>query len=860
MNIVNKLTVRHLKQNKKRTLVTVFGVIISVAMIMAVATLAVSFLDLIQRQTIAQNGEWHVLYKNVDDEQLEAIQNDKNTKDTVISRDSGYALFESQNEYKPYLFVKEYSEKGFEHFPIELSDGRLPEAENEVVISEHIETNGGVDYEIGDQLALDVGQRFLANGTQEQTLGQTDSLLKDEEEVTETIQNKETKTYTVVGEIERPTWEPTWAPGYTIISYLDESTIGADTTVNASVILNDINNSLFTDAEEFAAEHNMEEVSFHNELLRFYGVTDNSGLRTTLFSLSGIIITVIVIGSVALIYNAFGISVSERARHLGMLSSVGATKNQKRNSVLFEGIAVGLISIPIGIIAGIAGIGVTFTFINSLIEGALGINEELRLTVTPMSILMACGVSLLTILVSAYLPARKASRITAIDAIRQTQDVKLSGKKVKTSKLVRKLFGMEAEIGLKNLKRNKKRYQMTVFSLVISIVLFLAVSYFTDGIKKSIELTQQGIDYDITVSTGRGSEENIKQMQAFANLPNVTDSTIVQQVYLSTWVDEERIAEPLQEQAKKFPDMIENGKFNYQVTVAELDQDSFQEYTETVGVNMEELQDPDNPAAILVDTINYQDQNENKFVATKAIDAEIGQEMETVYTEEDPEKNEIEIAALTSELPMGMDTNGLGSLTMIVSDHVMEQLIPDNYGGEPRTYQYITTSDPFGTQSQIEELNETNMHVYNVYQSRQQEEQMTLLMSVFTYGFITLITAISVANIFNTISTGIALRTREFAMLKSIGMTPKGFNKMINYESIFYGIKALLYGIPISIAVMYFIYRSLMNTFSYEFTLPWLDILFVILAIFIIVGVTMLYSSAKVKKENIIDALKQENI
>jgi len=133
-------------------------------------------------------------------------------------------------------------------------------------------------------------------------------------------------------------------------------------------------------------------------------------------------------------------------------------------------------------------------------------------------------------------------------------------------------------------------------------------------------------------------------------------------------------------------------------------------------------------------------------------------------------------------------------------------------------------------------------------------------MSVFTYGFILLITAISIANIFNTISTSISLRKREFAMLKSVGMTPKGFNKMINYESIFYGIKSLLYGLPVSIALMYLMHVSVTNMFEYPFALPWLQLLYVVVAVFLIVGLAMMYSSSKVKRENIIDAIKQESI
>ena len=229
-------------------------------------------------------------------------------------------------------------------------------------------------------------------------------------EITETLKNITTESYKVVGFIKRPTWEPTWAPGYTIVTYVDESLIGTDDIVNASVVLKKVNSSLYSHAEELAKKNKIETVQFNNSLLRYYGVTKNDGLRSTLFSLSAIIMTVIIIGSVSLIYNAFAISVSERSRHLGMLASVGATKKQKRNSVFFEGMIIGLISIPIGIICGLVGIGVTFLFINSMIEGALGVTEKLTVEVTPYSILVACAVSILTIFISTYIPAKRASK------------------------------------------------------------------------------------------------------------------------------------------------------------------------------------------------------------------------------------------------------------------------------------------------------------------------------------------------------------------------------------------------------------------------------------------------------------------
>src|SRR5699024_9809081 len=207
--------------------------------------------------------------------------------------------------------------------------------------------------------------------------------------------------------------------------------------------------------------------------------------------------TVIIVGSFSLIYNAFAISVSERSQHLGMLSSVGATKKQKRNSILFEGAVIGAVSIPFGLVSGIGGIAVTLTFINSILQRFDDFKTDLTVHVTPFVIMIAVAISILTIFISAYIPAVRASRISAIDAIRQAKDIKLTQKKVKTSKLVRKLFGMEAEIALKNLKRHKRRYYATVLSLVISIILFLTVAFLSEQIRATSYLTFGDINYDL---------------------------------------------------------------------------------------------------------------------------------------------------------------------------------------------------------------------------------------------------------------------------------------------------------------------------------------------------------------------------
>jgi len=294
-----------------------------------------------------------------------------------------------------------------------------------------------------------------------------------------------------------------------------------------------------------------------------------------------------------------------------------------------------------------------------------------------------------------------------------------------------------------------------------------------------------------------------------------------------------------------------------------LNDSSLQAYASAVGADYAQLTDPDHPAAIVMDRIHYKDMDTGKYVQTKAIYTNVGEHiaLTNFYQENGKEAktSEVTVAALTDQAPMGMSPIEVGGLNMIVSEYVMNRLADDDLDNV-QMYLHLKSTEPLRTQQEIEEMHETNLNVFNVYQSRKNEEQQILLMSVFSYGFIVLISAISIANIFNTISTGVSLRKREFAMLKSVGMTPKGFAKMMNYESVFYGVKSLLFGLPVSFVVMYLIYRAFSNKFSYGFTLPWMSILSVIVAVFVIVGSAMLYSGARVKKENIIDALKQENI
>ena len=576
--------------------------------------------------------------------------------------------------------------------------------------------------------------------------------------------------------------------------------------------------------------------------------------------------SIIIVGSVSLIYNAFAISVSDRSRYLGMLSSVGATRKQKRNSVFFEGAVIGAISIPPGIIAGLAGIGITFYLINPMVKNALLMSENLRLVVLPVTIVLAVLISAITIFVSTWVPAKRASNISAVEAIRQTMDVKLTGREVRTSKFTRMIFGIEGDLALKNIKRNKRRYRATLFSIIISIILFLVVSQFTLNLKKSALLTQNGINFDIMVTIPEVNNTRDVIIESIKSLDNITSLSQIQKISANAKTDAGRLAEYYR---KNYPVGQGNEEITFQVFINALDDESLLEYANEVGADFARLKDAENPGAIVIDTVKYRDTDENKYSEGKVVKLDIGEKL-PVYAydgelEKDVPLQPLEVIALTDKAPVGVIPGGLyANLHVVVSTETLTKITAgnENVAGSISTGLYIRSSNPLILQEDIEaiqkNLPDNAFYLYNVYLQNRREEQMIILISVFSYGFISLITAICIANIINTISTGIALRKREFAMLKSVGMTPESFKRMINYESLMYGFKAILFGLPVSFIIMYIMHLVLGMKFSFDFSLPWADIFVAVISVFLIVGTAMLYSGSRIQKENIVDALKQE--
>ncbi|MCD2492873.1 FtsX-like permease family protein [Lacrimispora sp. NSJ-141] len=883
MNIVSRVTVKHLRQNRKRTAVTILGIMLSVALITAISAFAESFLDMMRQSEIVQDGEWHVQFYDVDKEKLSAIEEDGHVDKASIVTTVGTAVLpDGENEYKPYLLVQGFDPGAMEEFPTTLMEGRYPESADEIVLPEHLKSNGGVEWKVGDTIQLEMGTRVIHDQDGDREAPAYYGLEPDE-----SLEDTHHASYKVVGIIERPHFESYNQASYTAITYLDTSALDGTEKLEVSVKVKSLNKSLYSWADGLAASLDVE-CGYNTSLLSYYLLSGNNTIVSMLTRVKWVMMLIVAAGSVAVIYSSFSISISERSRYLGMLASVGATKKQKRNSVFTEAAILGAIGIPLGLLLGFAGVFVTTQCIQGLVNGMYGMEGvTMQVIISWPGILGAVILAAATILLSAWIPARRASRITPVEAIRQNKDVKLSAKQVKTSKLTRALFGFEGELALKNLKRNKKRYRATVLSLVFSIALYLSVASFTAYLKGAYRM-QLGVDSsktpDISVTLypdeekdqENGNDEMIDQIRSMGN---ITEFASAVSISFSYYLDDgnvikEDIREKLEEGGSLEIAGEDVGPYVAGIRLIGMDDASLREFAARTGADEERLFDTAQNGVILINKRNDVTNGRSSWKESwslKTGDSVTGSFFKTEGGDGAGNYKEslgrlgFTVAGITDQLPLGgyYDTD-FNSMCMYTTVENAVRVGKELYGADwtNSSQVYLRTDNHDALRAELKNMADEgkNIFVYSLVEERKTINDMLLLVNVFVYGFIILTALICVTSIFNTISTSMALRRREYAMLKSVGMDPARFGRMVAYESVFYGLKALLYGLPIGLILMYGIYMSIASAIATGFYIIWGQVAVAVVCVMAVVGLTMWYSSRKIKKANIVDVLKDENI
>ncbi|WP_160674076.1 FtsX-like permease family protein [Clostridium sp. C8-1-8] len=855
MNIFNKVTLQSMKKSRTRTIVTVIGVVLSAAMITAVATFGVSLLNYMINGAIVKYGDWHVEFMNVPSSFVQQKSQDKAVSNTITFENIGYAsLNGAQNPNKPYVFVAGFTKEAFDKLPITLISGRLPKNNDEILVPEHVKTNGGVKLTIGDKLSLAVGSRMEVN----QELNQHAPYLSGKENLIP----KTKKTYTVVGICQRPTFEEASAPGYTLITKADPQD-----KINSFSLFVKLKNPRSIHSYTKTSAGN-ESFVFNDNVLRYMGLSDDNLFNTILYSIGGIVLSIIIIGSIFLIYNAFTISLNERTRQFGILSSVGATARQLQNSVMFEGLCIGAIGIPIGVILGIVSIGLVISVVSKNFANIAYSNVALTLTVSIPAIIVAVVVSMVTILISAYIPARKAASAPVLESIRQTNEVKVEAKAVETSKLAQRIYGLEGTLALKNFKRNKKRYRSIVLSLTLSIVLFVSTSAFGTDLKDVAKKSVMTNDYDICFSTQDMSEsEMFRLYDKFKTVDGIYQSSY-QAIMTYSCVAKKSDFSDLYK--KYYGNDLNDETVNLPMDIQFIKDSEYMSFIKSLGLPIKEYtgQNPKMIAVAKAKKVNTKKDGNSDLInmfSNRSMNFNIAPEINDKLKMEQSQNIDF---TLVDTIPIDMLPRNLTKPKTFTFMVIAPYELKDRFE-TPGTHVDIKgltfrSKTPSISVAKMEKIIQSSgitsdYNLYNVSKILEQNRSTTFVVDVFTYVFVIMISLIAVANVFNTISTNIKLRRRELSMLRSVGMSEQDFQKMMNFECAFYGMRALLFGLPLSALSSWLIYRWMdggSNTVKFVF--PWLSMGISVFSVFFVVFITMLYAISKIKKENIIDALRDD--
>ena len=919
MKILFLYTKRMLAANKARTAVTFAGIVLSFALLTAVLTGTSSLFHFFSEFMKVRDGDYYGVIYNCDEEDEARLAQSEEVTQSCRMGIVGIANKEFGTETglslsrKAYVVIGSVDADYFDTMGVKLIEGRLPETDNEVIIPQMM-TTYGTDFHVGDTITWQIGERLGADGRiiQHQQQIQEDRNSEDGCEK-ETIQVEQTKTYTIVGISTNPGYQNTYEPCFLVL------TTGVQTTISDIYL----KTKSIDDTSDFIAENFGDHQSKTNEtLLRYFG-KGVSDVRYTLFGMCAVLMVVIAIASVALIYNSFSISLTERTRQFGLFKSIGATRFQVMTSVFFEAGFLAVSAIPVGLFIGCAGVSCVFKILKNNFDaminsaGAAYAGSVSIIFYTKVWYLVVAAVAgIITILVSAMVPALRAGRISPIEAIRQTNDIKdpKFARNIRGRGILGTVFGVGGLIAHRNAKRNKKSYRAISFSLAICLFLFLGGSGFIYYMRLSMKGLNVPYYYNYHIQFNSIYNDTFDQEYLTQEFREKlvgqlrTSSSIIEAVYirkanLHIVVDESNLTDVGKLAVGEY---IVDGQMHYRDQVYFVEDTEYEAYLKQLGLNPEEYLRAENPKILILNAVKgaadfddgrrrfyegamFKDSSELTEISImeqkKIGDASYAYpdpedpsmmiylvgDGRTAQSDDDFKKFKVPVEESMEKLSfeIGETVNaedypywawaGDWGFVLPLSAYNEELFIMPNI----QDYAYVKTIDSERALELMSELRNEYDESFDIGmppQTDQYEANMMRILNVCLMCFLILIVLISLANIANTITTAVRLRTREYAMIKAAGCSKYTFLRMIFAENLSYTLRGFVIGGLMGALANYKSYSYLKYSIYTNKVIP-IGLYAVGAAAFILVMIfSTVYTWRKVKRGNICEELRQEAV
>ncbi len=1022
MNAMTNFTLHSLKANRVRTAVTIAGVALAAALLTAVLTTYFSFTDYLYRSEAANAGTW-MAYAEVGDMaasegDIARAKGDPRVTGLATLEDAGFAeLTEAQQEKlgicMPILSVSGNVE---DIAAIHPSEGRMPVNPGEIMLFATWKDYGGVS--LGDTLTLSVGDREAvlapgeksaeSDGSMEAAYGTAYNVDPTTVEIVdgtrlnssigyleatqdggifnEHLVNKRERTYTVVGFYNRLGYTLSTGVGTAGVTVNEPETDGFGEVFLTMAGMENSDQVLACAEELFPNDH----VVLHSAMLRYMGVTSDSSIWSTFFGIVAVLAMVIAGACVSLIFNAFNISVAERISQFGLLSSVGASRRQLRRAVVLEGCVVALIGIPLGLVVGLAGCAVTFALLGPAISNLAG-NAAVEFYVAPnvTALVAAAALTLVTVLVSVWIPAKRASRVNVIDALRNAgaqrvskKGAKAAAKAARTGALWKvggvtdRLFGVGGKLARINRKRGTAKGRAASVSLALAIVLLMTAGslnvflgslvgvasggeapgevsvtaeFSTERDSQPSDLSHSEGDSQSSGSEDGGSGESTdpagekgdrsdgRLSHSAASVLEGLNARFASEAaefakaydYLAEsngaqgigWLlrsdaamslPESMVGEAFRVEGGIDGGKVADGRFGTVGTILYLDNDAFDSYAQSLGLNPADFRDGEHPRAIalaqgygnngdvyqLLDILR--EPGTVEVLAAAAYEGRPAHVGVSYYAEDDTGPHyvflpyvfgedggavvdeqltlddvelatvPVEVAAVTDEVPALLGGPGSGVMLIVPESLAATQSL----GGEaPLFTSYFDAADG-DHEALAEELAtrggeffhdgpyEMAFYSYNdLVAQRDATQQLAMVVNVFCLLFTVILALIAMANVFNTVTNSLILRRREFAVMKSVGLSNRQFRRMIMDECASFGVAGLVPGLLVSLAVSWLLYSAVTQSMSgLPFQLPWTYVGLALIMTAAAMGISVAYGMHRCKADNVVEALRADSV
>lgn len=814
MSIYRLLTHRYLLRYKRQSLYTLIGIISSVALLTSIGTFIVSYQEHLLNQAENDQGRYHMQVNGANAEMIHKIKANPNVQNVGLFHREEVTTVQGQS-----LDIISMEEVAYSLLPFHMLKQSNSE-EQGLIVERWVAAQLDMNMDVGQQLTY-----INHNGAEGSAV------------VEQVVANLPTNN-------DQPRLK-----AYRLTTEVDESNASMLIQLDTKGDINAVRDQLkkWVAPEQIVLNRQLlsaQQMKVEEEETLGYG-----GYEFLYFVPSFIL----VIATVAFIYNTFQISVAQRIRHIGLMRALGATRRHVRNMVLYEATLLSLIAIPIGLFCGVGVVWFVTSLFKIFFEGGEFSLLHIQIIVSPAVLGISSIISLVAVYLSVWLPTRTAGRVSPLAVIREGYPISKRKRKAKKLKIFSRLAGIETRITYRSMRSNKRRLYSTIFSLALSVFIFSTFTGMARVLSAEIAGVEQHADFTVYNYSSQYNpimEQLPKQLNKlneikhiYVNYPDYSVQTIVPANSKTSMLGHEVMVDQTKHRSLY-------GTLSMYVEDNELWLKSVEIEGDITAVN-----DDREYGVIFV-----QKEGPNK------LQLHVGDELYLAQTEMNRDQTTYDSSQLFKTRVLAVIKGDPSFPTFIANRKVTEALFPDvtdshSVNSIDITLKNIEQERQVGERLEAMVEQDPRLEVRSHLQAKRESNTIQMQLLVMLYGFIGVIVLISILNMVNTIMMNFIARTKEFAMLQSVGMSRHALHAMLVKEGILYGVLSGIIGVIFAGLIMFKLSSGSQPTGSHA-TVPeawiWFNLVITFLGTVLIGYLSARIALKSYKGVNLIHLLKEE--